>query len=62
MGDKMDKRSNRKVIEKGKKARITLECSPDIRRSIKIRAAQKDISMNDYLLSIVLESSMKDKQ
>jgi uncharacterized protein (DUF1778 family) len=44
------------VPEKPRKARITLECSPEIRKAIRIRAAQEDKSMNDFILSIVIKS------
>ena len=48
--------------EKSKRARITLECSQETRKSIRISAAQEDKSMNDYILSIVLEKMQKDKE
>ena len=48
--------------EKSKRARITLECSQEIRKSIRISAAQEDKSMNDFILSIVLEKMQKDKE
>lgn len=52
----MQKKANNKTFEKSKRARITLECTPEIRKSIRIRAAQEDKSMNDYILSVVLAS------
>jgi uncharacterized protein (DUF1778 family) len=55
----MEKKSEKKVPEKSKRARITLECTPEIRKSIRIRAAQEDKSMNDYILSIVMASMNK---
>ena len=55
----MEKNSEKKAAEKPKRARITLECSHEIRKSIRIRAAQDDKSMNDYILSLVLESIKK---
>jgi uncharacterized protein (DUF1778 family) len=51
----MAKKTVKEVPEKTKKARITLECSPEIRKAIRIRAAQDDKSMNDFILSIVIE-------
>jgi hypothetical protein len=36
-----------------KKARITVECSLELRRVIRILAAQNDQSMNDFILSLV---------
>ncbi len=57
----MEKKSVKKAPEKTKRARITLECTPEIRKSIRIRAAQEDKSMNDYILSIVLASMGKRK-
>ncbi len=56
----MEKKSNKKMPEKTKRARITLECSPEIRKSIRIKAAQADKSMNDYILSLVLASMNKE--
>jgi hypothetical protein len=55
----MEKNSEKKAAEKPKKARITLECTHEIRKSIRIRAAQDDKSMNDYILSLVLKSIKK---
>ena len=55
----MEKKSDKKAPEKLKRARITLECSPEIRKSIRIKAAQEDKSMNDYILSLVLASMNK---
>ena len=55
----MEKKSDKKAPEKPKRARITLECSPEIRKSIRIKAAQEDKSMNDYILSLVLASMNK---
>lgn len=51
----MAKKPVKEVPEKPKKARITLECSPEIRKAIRIKAAQDDKSMNDFILSIVQE-------
>lgn len=56
----MEKKPDKKGTEKSKRARITLECSREIRKSIRIWAAQEDKSMNDFILSIVLES-MKNR-
>lgn len=36
-----------------KRVRITLECSLEQRKAIRIMAAQNDQSMNDFLLSLV---------
>ena len=55
----MEKKSDKKSPEKLKRARITLECTPEIRKSIRIRAAQEDKSMNDFILSIVMASINK---
>lgn len=55
----MKKKSDQKSPEKLKRARITLECTPEIRKSIRIRAAQEDKSMNDYILSLVLAAMNK---
>ncbi len=38
---------------KPKKARITVECSLEERRTIRIMAAEHDQSMNDFLLTLV---------
>ena len=57
----MEKKSEKKSPEKPKRARITLECSSEIRKSIRIRAAQEDKSMNDYILSLVLASMNKEE-
>jgi uncharacterized protein (DUF1778 family) len=51
----MAKKNEKEDSSKSKRARITLECSQEIRKSIRISAAQEDKSMNDYILSIVLE-------
>jgi uncharacterized protein (DUF1778 family) len=48
--------------EKSKKARISLECSQEIRKFIRISAAQQDKSMNDFVLSIILEKMQKDTE
>lgn len=53
----MEKKSDKKMPEKPKRARITLECSPEERKTIRIKAAQEDKSMNDYILSTVLEKT-----
>lgn len=50
-----------KKLEKPKRARITLECTPEIRKLIRIRAAQEDKSMNNYILSLVV-ISISNKQ
>lgn len=47
---------------KSKRARITLECSQETRKYIRVSAAQEDKSMNDFILSIVLEKMQKDKK
>lgn len=57
----MAKKNDKQDTSKSKRARITLECSQAIRKSIRINAAQEDKSMNDYILSIVLEK-MKTKE
>lgn len=44
------KRANR---PKPKRARITVECSLEQRRMIRILAAQNDQSMNDFIMSLV---------
>ena len=51
----MAKKPVKVLPEKPKRARITLECSPETRKAIRIMAAQNDKSMNDFILSIVLE-------
>ena len=51
----MDKKPVKEVPEKPKRARITLECSPETRKAIRIMAAQNDKSMNDFILSMVTE-------
>ena len=58
----MEKKSDETVSEKSKRARITLECSSEIRKLIRIKAAQEDKSMNDFILSIVLEKMQNDKE
>ena len=45
----------KEVPEKQKRARITLECSAETRKAIRIMAAQNDKSMNDFILSTVIE-------
>lgn len=57
----MAKKNEKEDSSKSKRARITLECSQEIRKSIRISAAQEDKSMNDFILSIVLEK-MKVKE
>lgn len=57
----MVKKNDKEDFSKSKRARITLECSQEVRKSIRISAAQEDKSMNDYILSIVLEK-MKMKE
>lgn len=57
----MEKKSDKKEPEKSKRARITLECTPEVRKSIRIRAAQEDKSMNDYILSLVMSSMHLEK-
>lgn len=49
--------SGKKFLDKPKRARITLECSVEERKTIRIKAAQEDKSMNDYILSKILEIS-----
>lgn len=58
----MTKKNDKENSEKSKRARITLECSQETRKSIRIRAAQEDKSMNDFILSIVQEKMQKDKE
>ena len=58
----MEKKSDETVPEKSKRARITLECSSEIRKLIRIKAAQEDKSMNDFILSIVLEKMQKESE
>lgn len=58
----MAKKNDKEDSSKSKRARITLECSQEIRKSIRIGAAQEDKSMNDFILSIVLEKMEKDKE
>lgn len=57
----MAKKNDKEDSSKSKRARITLECSQEIRKSIRISAAQEDKSMNDFILSIVLQKMEKDK-
>ena len=58
----MAKKTDKEDSGKSKRARITLECSQEIRKSIRISAAQEDKSMNDYILSIVVEKMQRDKE
>lgn len=58
----MAKKNDKEDSSKSKRARITLECSQEIRKSIRISAAQEDKSMNDFILSIVLEKMEKDRE
>ena len=58
----MAKKNDQEDSSKSKRARITLECSQEIRKCIRISAAQEDKSMNDFILSIVLEKMQKDKE
>ncbi|MBX9743717.1 MAG: hypothetical protein K2X08_00730, partial [Chlamydiales bacterium] len=58
----MAKKNDKEDSSKSKRARITLECSQEIRKSIRISAAQEDKSMNDFILSIVLQKMEKDKE
>ena len=51
----MTKKSTKELLEKPKRARITLECSTETRKSIRIMAAQQDKSMNDFILSTIAE-------
>ncbi len=53
MSTKSGSRKRPVVKDKPKKARITLECSFEQRKAIRILAAQQDKSMNDFLLSLV---------
>jgi len=55
------KKSTIKNDEKPKRARITLECSLELRKAIRIRAAQEDRSMNDLILSIIEEKLSSKK-
>lgn len=57
----MAKKPIKDIPEKPKRARITLECSPETRKAIRIRAAQNDKSMNDFILSIVIEKMEKSE-
>jgi uncharacterized protein (DUF1778 family) len=57
----MAKKPVKELPEKPKRARITLECSPETRKAIRIRAAQNDKSMNDFILSIVIEKMEKSE-
>lgn len=41
------------AITRPKKARITVECSLEERKAIRILAAQNDQSMNDFIMSLV---------
>lgn len=44
-----------------KRVRITLECSPETRKAIRIMAAQNDKSMNDFIISMVMDKmDLKD--
>ncbi|MGH2612589.1 MAG: hypothetical protein ACRDFB_06015 [Rhabdochlamydiaceae bacterium] len=58
----MTKKNDKEDSGKSKRARITLECSQETRKSIRISAAQEDKSMNDFILSIVQEKMQKDKE
>lgn len=58
----MAKKVLKEDAEKSKKARISLECSPEIRKFIRISAAEQDKSMNDYVVSIVLEKMQKNRE
>ena len=53
MGTKSLHKRKSPLRPKSKRARITLECSPEQRKRIRIMAAQQDQSMNDFLLSLV---------
>lgn len=56
----MAERPTKENQEKPKRARITLECSLETRISIKIMAAKKNKSMNDFILSTLLEKSKRE--
>lgn len=58
----MAKKTANENSEKSKRARITLECSQETRKFIRVSAAQEDKSMNDFILSIVLEKMQKDNE
>lgn len=50
-----------KEPEKPRRVRITLECSPETRKAIRIMAAQNDKSMNDFIISMVMDKmGLKD--
>lgn len=53
----------------GKRPRLMIDISPELRRRIKVAAAQKDLSIRDYIEDIlehtvppVEEASMKERQ
>jgi len=43
-----DQRSNDLKKQQGKRARLTIDISPELRRRIKIAAVQRDLSITDY--------------
>lgn len=55
----MTKKTANLTVEKPKRARITLECSLEQRKAIRIMAAQADQSMNEFILSVVEEKKRK---
>lgn len=57
----MDKKLTTEMPQKEKRARITLECSIEIRKAIRIMAAQADKSMNDFILSLVMDKMKIEK-
>lgn len=61
MAKKPAKEAPVKEPEKQKRVRITLECSPETRKAIRIMAAQNDKSMNDFIISMVMDKmDLKD--
>ena len=58
----MAKKTFKEDSEKSKRARISLECSLEIRKFIRVSAAKKDTSMNDYVVSLVLEKMQQDTE
>jgi len=49
------------IPKKPKKVRITLDCSPETRKAIRIMAAQNDKSMNDFIISLIMEKTGLEK-
>lgn len=58
----MAKKTVKEDSEKSKRARISLECSHEIRKFIRVSAALEDKSMNDYIVSIIVEKMQKNKE